>query len=272
MITQMIDALPVSLQEPFDFHFLRRWGQVFKVLDQQDSGNICFGLEDETRRVFVKFAGARPVRYAGRPEDAVKSLQKSAVIYRELAHPCLTRLLEAQALGGGFAAVFEWTDAICMGKQYPTRAQFLALPSDVKLGVFRDILAFHSHVLDKGYVPVDFYDGSILYDLETDRTLLCDIDDYKKRPYINPVGRMIGSTRFMSPEEFRLGAPIDERTAVYGMGATAFALFAGEGGRTSAFWRLGPASLTVAQKAVKDNPEERYPSLADFCQAWEESV
>lgn len=37
---------------------------------------------------------------------------------------------------------------------------------------------------------------------------------------------------FDEPEEFTLGAVIDEVTNVYGMGATAFALFGGEKDRS----------------------------------------
>lgn len=36
---------------------------------------------------------------------------------------------------------------------------------------------------------------------------------------------MWGSSRFQSPEEYQLGADIDEVTNVYTIGATAFALF-----------------------------------------------
>ena len=62
-VTLFPDGVPCALQEAFDLSFLRQWGKVFRVFDQEDSGNLCFGLEDETHRYFVKFAGARPVRY-----------------------------------------------------------------------------------------------------------------------------------------------------------------------------------------------------------------
>jgi len=45
------------------------------------------------------------------------------------------------------------------------------------------------------------------------------------------MGRMWGSSRFQSPEEYQLGADIDEVTNVYTIGTTAFALF-GEYNRT----------------------------------------
>ena len=108
-----------------------------------------------------------------------------------------------------------------MGKQYPTRERFLALPLERRLGIFREVLEFHIHAAKRGYVSVDFYDGCVLYEEDTGRTLLCDVDAYHKMPFANPVGRMWGSTRFMAPEEFQKGAAINERTMVYTMGALA---------------------------------------------------
>ena len=96
-VTLFPDGVPCALQEAFDLSFLRQWGKVFRVFDQQDSGNLCFGLEDETHRYFVKFAGARPVRYKGGPERAVELLKQSGRVYRDLAHPVLLPLLKSEA-------------------------------------------------------------------------------------------------------------------------------------------------------------------------------
>lgn len=41
---QMIDHVPCKLKAPYDFSFIRTYGEVFKVYDDQDSGNICFGV------------------------------------------------------------------------------------------------------------------------------------------------------------------------------------------------------------------------------------
>ena len=247
-VTLFPDGVPCALQEAFDLSFLRQWGKVFRVFDQQDSGNLCFGLEDETHRYFVKFAGARPVRYKGEPERAVELLKQSGRVYRDLAHPVLLPLLWEGPVEGGYALLFPWTEAICMGKQYPSRERFLALPLDTKLGIYREVLAFHSHVAKQGYVSVDFYDGCVLFEEATGRTLLCDVDAYHRLPFFNPVGRMWGSTRFMAPEEFEKGAAIDESTMVHTLGAFAFELFAPEG-RELAQWPLSPAAWACAKKS-----------------------
>jgi hypothetical protein len=46
-------------------------------------------------------------------------------------------------------------------------------------------------VSEQGYVAIDFYDGSIMFDFSNKRTIICDIDYYSKMPYINTIGRML---------------------------------------------------------------------------------
>jgi aminoglycoside phosphotransferase (APT) family kinase protein len=267
---QYINQIPYTLSSPFDFSFIGEYGEVFKVFDDQDSGNICFGVKNGDRKYFIKFAGAPTVRYAGKPEDAIAGLKAAVQVYQDLAHPHLIKLIRTEEVGGGFAAFFEWTDGECMGKMYPlSREKFLQMPDTKRLDVFHDILEFHIHVIKQGYVAVDFYDGSILHDFQTEKTLICDIDLYSKTPYINKIGRMWGSSRFMSPEEFTQGAAIDEITNVYLMGAAAFALFGGENDRSLDKWRLSKELYQVALKAVNDHREKRQQSLAEFTCEWD---
>lgn len=269
---QYIDGVPFGLKAPYDMSFLRAYGTVFKVFDEQDSGNICFGTQKGDERFFVKFAGASTRRYFGTPQEAIARLKACVPIYRELAHPCLVELQDARETGGGYAVAFAWTDALCMGKQYPLsrQASFLALSHEEKLGIYDEILAFHAHAHAKGYVAIDFYDASIMYDPSTRQTILCDIDYYAAKPYINQMGRLWGSTRYMSPEEFTLGAAIDEVTNVYTMGATAFSLFAGAD-RSAQAWPFGGALYAVAQKAVSEQRSERQQSIRHFISEWKQA-
>lgn len=174
-------------------------------------------------------------------------------------------------MAGGYALLFPWTEAICMGKQYPSRERFLALPLDTKLGIYREVLAFHSHVAKRGYVSVDFYDGCVLFEEATGRTLLCDVDAYHRLPFFNPVGRMWGSTRFMAPEEFEKGAAIDESTMVHTLGAFAFELFAPEG-RELAQWPLSPAAWACAKKAASPKRKDRFSDVASYIRGWEDAI
>jgi serine/threonine-protein kinase len=72
----------------------------------------------------------------------------------------------------------------------------------------------------------------------------------------------------MSPEEFTLGAEIDEVTNVFNMGATAFCLLGGERDRSLAKWEAGEPLYEVAAKATAADRNSRYSSLAEFYEAW----
>jgi aminoglycoside phosphotransferase (APT) family kinase protein len=271
IVIQNIDNVVYKLKQPFDMSFISQYGSVFKVYDDQDSGNICFGVQDNDNKYFIKYAGAPTEQYPGIPEDAITRLKATVPIYQNLTHPNLIRFVKAEEIGGGYALMFEWTDGECMGRMYPqSRQRFLQMPYRTRLDVFQDILSFHNYVNQQGYVAIDFYDGSIMYDFIAKKTMICDIDFYRKAPYINDMGRMWGSTRFMSPEEFELGAIIDEVTNVYLMGATAFALFANYE-RTLDHWQLDESLYRVASKAVSNARNERQQSIQQFMDEWNEA-
>ena len=265
---QWIDSVPFKLKSPFDFSFLSQYGKVFKVFDDQDSGNLCFGVRNGSHRHFVKFAGAPTEPYNGRPEDAVARLKAAVPVYHDLEHPNLIRFLSAEETGGGYAAVFEWTDAECMGRQYPLSHQrFMQLPLGAKRKIYEDILLFHAHAAERGYVAVDFYDGSILYDFSSQKTVICDVDFYQKAPYSGSMG-LWGSSRFVSPEECTEGAVLDEVTTVYTMGATAFALFS-DSDRSPEKWPLSEGLYYVAKKAVSGDRRQRQQSVGQLMEEWE---
>lgn len=266
---QTIDGIEYKMKSSFDMSFIAKYGKVFKVFDDQDSGNICFGVKNENDKYFVKFAGAPTAEYDGSASDAVVRLKQTVPIYNDLKHENLIEYLFSEEIGNGFAIVFRWVDAVCMGKQYPEqRAKFDTLSDVVKLKIFDAVLSFHLYVTRCGYVAIDFYDGSILYDFTAQKPYICDIDFYRKQPVSNDMGRMWGSTRFMSPEEFTFGAPIDEITNVYLMGAVAFALFGGETDRSLLKWRLTDSLYGIALKAVSDNRADRFATISDFIAEW----
>jgi len=246
---------------------------VFKVFDEQGI-NVCFGVVRDGRRHFIKFAGAKPINivYCNGADAAfaVDCLKKAAAIYRDLDHPSLIKFIGAEEIGGGFAAAFEWTDAVGIEPlDSPDYMRFMRMPVDKKMAAFDDILDFHAHVAAKGYVALDFYDGSIMYDYDADKAVICDIDFYQKAPYVGNIGTW-GSARFVSPEECVSGAVMDEVTNVYTMGATAFSIFA-YGNRAPEAWSLNGALYGVAKKAVSDGRALRQQSIAQLIAEWNEA-
>jgi serine/threonine-protein kinase len=184
-----------------------------------------------------------------------------------LSHQNLIEFVKAEEVGGGYAMVFEWVDAICAQRMYPTDYKaFRKLSLETKERIFEDIVAFHAHVAAKEYVAIDFYDGSILWDAQNERTVVCDIDFYQKSPYVGRMG-LWGSSRFVSPEERTDGAVIDEVTNVYTMGATAFCLFA-DSDRSPEAWPLSQELYVVVKRATSDERCERQQSIRQLIEEW----
>ncbi|MFI6423626.1 hypothetical protein [Promicromonospora sp. NPDC050880] len=272
MIVTEVDGLPVRLRAPHDLSFVARWGTVFAVLDQQDSGNLCLGVEGPGGRVFVKYAGAPTARYDGALTDAVDRARQAGAVYRSLAHPSLVRLREAVDVGAGHALVFDWTDATPVGRQYERSHVVRSLPLPARVDAVRQIYDFHVHAAARGWVAVDLYDGSVMLDPATGRVTLCDLDLYERAPVVNRMGRMWGSTRFMSPEEHELGAVIDEVTNVVALGALAHTFLGDDETKSRAAWAGSDALFDVAARALRPERGARWPSVAALAEAWREAA
>lgn len=96
---------------------------VFKVFDQQDSGNLSFGVEKEGQKFFVKFAGAKPLTFDGNPLDAVSRLIEAIPLYNELESKSLINLVSHFEVGTGYAAVFEWFAGECLHSHWLLRVK-----------------------------------------------------------------------------------------------------------------------------------------------------
>ena len=272
IITEYVAGTPIRLKRPFDFNFLSRYGEVFKVIDNfYGSGNICFGTVQGGKKYFVKFAGAPKEKFESGAEQAIGWLKDARRAYEDLSHESLIQLVNSEEAGEGYVNVFEWIDADCIGyPNPPARRKFLALPAAKKKRAFDTILNFHAHVAAKRYVAVDFYADQILYDFVNDKTIICDIDFYQKSPYYGDKGTW-GSDNFVSPEERVPGLKMDEITMVYTMGATAFSIFA-DYDRSPGGWGLGEAPYRTAIKAVSDDRGARQQSIDQFIREWDASL
>lgn len=276
-----LDQVSFQLKEKHSFDWLRTFGEVISVFAEQDSGNICFGVEKDGIKKFIKYAGAKTLGYSGEPKDAVERLRSSISIYEDLSNRHLINLLDHFEVEKGYSLVFDWFEGECLHSHwsYPPPLKythpdspyfrFKQLSVERRLESLRCLFEFHLNVEKNNYVAIDFYDGSILYDFNNHLTKICDIDVYKKKPFINNMGRLWGSTRFMSPEEFILGAEIDSKTNVFNMGAIAFGLLGGELDRSFEKWDACQELYDIALKAVEKDKVDRFSSVEEFFNAWE---
>ena len=276
---QWADGVPYRLKEPYDFSFLSKYGKVFKVFDNSYSGAICFGVEKAGKRYFLKFAGAKTFDATCQNiEDIIMMLKISVPKYNDLKHPLLINQIGAEeipcgATGGGFIAIYDWFDGEGCGYMHPVaQAKFLALPNEDKLRVYEGILDFHAHVIERGYIAIDFNNGSTLYNFDTGDFAFCDIDFYAKHSQISGWSGIWGDPSVKSPEECRGYSVITEVSNVYTMGAVAFYLFAGDDKVTREKWTLSEKQYKVAKKAISEKRSKRQQTIQQFIKEWREET
>jgi serine/threonine-protein kinase len=249
--------------------YLASVGRVFARFDQQDSGNLSYGVEVGGHRYFVKTAG--PPHREGTTDHAarVTLLHNAIRLARTYRHPALPVLHQTVESPHGTLLVYEWADGELLGVPSAARSdpasaylRFRALPVERIVAALDTIFEVHAMLGEGGEVAGDFYDGCLIYDFATGGLSLIDLDSYHAGPYRNGMGRMYGSTRFMAPEEFTLGALIDQRTSVFTMGRVVRE-FLGE--------RAPAAVREVAARACREHPDDRHSSLNAFWSAWRDA-
>jgi serine/threonine protein kinase len=255
--------------------FLTSVGTLFARFDTQDSGNRSYGVQIDGERYFIKTAGdpSDPLPVLSYAER-VALLYNAARLHSTVQHPICIPLLHLIESPEGPLLVYPWRDGELIGgfsgkRDDPDSAfqRFRRLPASTITAHLTQIFELHAALGEQGWVAVDFYDGCLLYDFDRDLLHVMDLDLYHLGPFTNTMGRMFGSSRFMAPEEFTQGALIDQRTNVFTMGRAAL-IFLGDGSSHRAPFRGSLALYAVAVQASVTQPEERYPSLAAFYEAW----
>ncbi|GAB3913323.1 serine/threonine protein kinase [Microlunatus endophyticus] len=277
--TTVIDEAPAD--------FVAQHGRIeteFSYLTQ-DSGNVSWIVDAPEGHLFVKTAGTDgPPRGATTPyfdrAGRVGLLRNAVELAKSCDHPALPTLLNVIESADGPMLVYEAVPGELIGIVTPGASaaerradpasayqRFAHLPAEDQLGVFDTLIDLHRALAAVGWVAGDLYDGCLIVDFATMRLRVVDLDSYRRGPSRNDMGRMFGSTRFMAPEEFERGAPLDERTTVFTLGR----LVCHFGTRlTEDPGRFcGPTALwEVVDRAIRPEPQDRYPSVADFTAAW----
>ncbi len=265
--------------------FVRRHGTVIAEFGpgSQDSGNVSWLVDVGVRRLFVKTAGDDAPARPGTPvpfldhEGRVRLLRNAIELAASCRHPALARLLNVIESPHGPALVYEAAVGELVGvprcsRDDPARAyqRFARLPADQRLRVFDALIDLHTAVAEAGWVACDLYDGCLIVDFTTMSLTVVDLDTYRRGPSVNDMGRMFGSSRFMAPEEFELGAVLDQGTTVYTLGRLVWHFCTRLTERVDDF--CGPPSLAaVVQRACQHSPADRYPDVASFATAWVEA-
>lgn len=288
MIRLKINNVEFKLREYQDFSWLNSYGEVFSVIDSTGSGCISFGLKKDGKKYFFKVAGAKSVKAEISEEESIELLKKAVNIYNDLKYDCLINLVDEFSINEFYVAVFDFVEGDCLfdhwnfDKYFETKEitpimKFKMLPIEKRLDVVDKLFSFFKHFVSLGYVAVDFYDSSIIYDFENDTVKFCDIDLFRKMPTFNDLGEdYFGTKRLKAPEENVKGAKIDELTSEFTLGAIIFDMFSEVVNNDERYekgmfihneyehFELSKEVCDVLLKATSYKRDERFESIEQF--------
>ena len=247
--------------------FLAANTNVFATFDYcpQDSGNISYGVRIADRRYFVKTPGLVD---DGKPyldhADRVNVLRNAVRLAQSCDHPTLPTLHQVIESPEGPMLFYDWVEGELVRNALK---QVKCLPVGEILDLLNDVYDLHVELVKRGWIANDFYDGSMIYDFHRRQLHAIDLDTYHLGPFTNDMGRMFGSTRFMAPEEFKLGATIDQRTTVFTLGRTAAVLLSDNSLDRTPF-RGSDTQYDTMLKACQQDPDARFQTVAQFRDSW----
>lgn len=237
MVIQKIDDIEFRLIEYQDFSWLNNYGKVFDVFDETGSGCISFGIEKDNKKYFFKIAGAKTVESEVSIEESIRLLKDAVIKYKDIKHDNLIKYIDSFEYNEFFVVIYEYADGLCLfdywnfdrynkTNEITPMMKFKMLSIEKRLNVVYKLISFFETFIDAGYVAVDFYDSSIIYNFNNDEVTFCDIDLFRSLPTINDLGEgYFGTKRLKAPEENELGATIDEQTSLFTLGAIIFDMF-----------------------------------------------
>lgn len=272
MVEQVVDGITVRLKHWHDLSFLSQLGQAFCVFDQLISGNICFGIADDGRKYFAKYAGAPTIMYAGQPETAVQQLKSALTKHLQLQHPALNQVLHSFDTAHGFVIVFPWFEGYALAPLAVHLERLVKLPLVDRLALFDSLMDCLVQAENKDYLIAGITDHRILIDFERIRPLLSSASHFRRFPTSVPHPKLPGASWYVPPEGYKVGADLDASANAFVLGSLAFTFFGNQTSRSLKSWSARPSLFEIAQIALQEKPEARMATAALFQSQWRDAV
>jgi serine/threonine-protein kinase len=265
--------------------FVASCGTIVETFDRsQDSGNVSWIVATDAGEYFAKSAGTTTEPAPGQPvpyfdhAGRVRLLRNAVAVAASCDHRSLARLRNVVETGDGPVLVYDRAPGELVGTPREHRAdpaspyrRFAGLPAARHVPLVLELFDAHVALATAGWIACDLYDGCLIVDFSTDRLTLIDLDTYVRGPFVNTMGRMFGSDRYMAPEEYELGAAIDQRTTVFTLGR--LALHLGSDTTDDPRRYVGGADLAaVLVRATSARPADRYPDVSTLAAAYADAA
>jgi serine/threonine-protein kinase len=198
----------------------------------------------------------------------LKFLIADREICRVNLHRAIPKLHNAIETSDGMLLVFDFVDGTALDPS--ERIRFFELSLDQKLAALSVIFEAKLAIVEAGWISVDFYEGNVIYNFETEDAWVFDFEFYEcGDSYILQMDKTYGSSRLRPPEEYHKGERIDQRANVFTLGRYAICALSD---RIEENWREGFQGSTeladVIEGATQADRGERYDSVRDFVEAF----
>jgi len=173
---------------------------------------------------------------------------REARLAAKLSHPNIIPIHSVEETSGFVYYVMAFVDGETLANRVRTRGP---LPSSEGARVLREVAWALAYAHGQGLVHRDVKPDNILLEASTNRVMVADFGIAAAAG--DALDGISGTPEFMSPEQ-ALGRPLDARSDLYGLGATAFFAFSGR------FPFEGSSATEILAKQVTESP----PTLASL--------
>lgn len=254
-------------------------------LSRGGQGMVYRAIQNQTgQRVAVKIVETRDWETAdkSRYRQAIEDFSREIKTVATLRHPNIVRIYDAGACAEGQFFVMELVEGgtLVENQEHLSQheiARFMQLMAEA-------VAEAHANAV----LHLDIKPQNILYDAQLDQPFLVDFGLARLATLDHQSDRIAGTLAYMAPEQFTSGE-VDERTDVFGLGATLFYLLTGGAVRQSSTIAEARAQLIspsdnfldhqlsvvnrdlarICRRCLDPDPEKRYQSALELARELE---
>ena len=184
-------------------------------------GTVYRAVQNRTgQRVAIKIIASRDLEAGDRFQQAIDDFAREIETVATLRHRNIVRIFDAGKCSAGQFFVMELVEG-------GTLAEFQHQLNQHQAGQYLQSIAEAVHEAHaSGILHLDIKPQNILFDDHLKQPFLVDFGLARLVEADQHAGRIAGTLQFMAPEQIE-GGEVDERTDVYGLGATLFYLLTG---------------------------------------------
>jgi serine/threonine-protein kinase len=197
--------------------------EVVRPLGQGGMGAVYLARERALER-FVAIKVLRPD--LADTETSRERFRREARVAAQLSHPNILPLHTFGEVSGIWYFVMGYVRGVTLAERLRIEGR---LPSAEAQRILIELTGALEHAHAHGVIHRDIKPANVLLDEQTGRAMLADFGISKVHGTSDSLtgsGVIIGTPDYMSPEQ-SLGAPVDERSDIYSLGAVAFSMLAG---------------------------------------------